>query len=132
MENGQYGFPTNQPFGPKIEWFGPSSLATGGDTQEVVFPSDFNNRILRGVQVRLQTPSSSGSFTIKLEISTVAGVFAVAQTSDVFTITANNYEAIVNTFATIIIANAGNKMRFNITALGTGPANLTVLTEWSL
>lgn len=77
---------------------------------------------------RLSTTSSSGNPTVNIQYSTASGAFSSSGdiTASGVAIAAGNYENSIATFTTSTVSN-GNKLKVNVTTLGTGAAGWSVL-----
>lgn len=112
--------------------------ATGGDKCEVIVPyspTDGTTSLtynLRRLQAHLGTTSSSGSVTMKLEKSNAnsstafgSGTVTNMQTGGDLSIAASSYDGSNTTWSTSTVSS-GDKLRINVTGLGTGTADWTV------
>lgn len=116
---------------PGFEIFIPGALALGADVLEYILPSGFNARALSKVSARVQTPSTNGSVSFRLELYTGTGAFAASQTSDTFSIAQGAYEvAPAFAFMAGLTGSGENKVRLFVTNAGTGAANLIVKAEF--
>jgi len=107
--------------------------ATGEDAAEVSVPfsplngGNSTSWTITRLSFRVKTAAAADSSVIDIEKSTDAGAFSATLVGSV-TLNANSYEN--NTTGSLGTVNSGDKLRFNVTTLGTA-TNWTVITEIS-
>lgn len=115
---------------------GLTPTATGGDDLEFVVPYDVDGTTsktyaIKRVTLRLKTASTSGSATIQIEKSTAAGAFSgTNQLAASLSAASGVHQASTTSMAggqgTVA---SGDKLRVNVSALGTGTAGWSVSVE---